>query len=97
MAGRKKVTEETMTTEEMMETEAQALEGAEKLSDGDAAADGNDMDLNKLLESMDQEPEEPGVQGGASRQDCRLWDAGTFRGGDIWGGSRNGWHWHRGG
>lgn len=47
-----------------METEAQALEGAEKLPDGDAAAEGNDMDLNELLESMDQEPEEPGVQGG---------------------------------
>ena len=64
MAGRKKGTEETMTTEEMMETEAQALEGAEKMSDGDAAAEENDMGLNELLESMDQEPEEPGVQEG---------------------------------
>ena len=62
MAGRKKVTEETMTTEEMMGTAVQALEGAEKLSDGDAAAEENDMDLNELLESMDQEPEESAGQ-----------------------------------
>lgn len=34
------------------------------MSDGDAAAEENDMDLNELLESMDQEPEEPGVQEG---------------------------------
>lgn len=60
MAGRKKVTEETMAAEERMETEVQATEGAETLPDGDAAAEGNDMDLNELLESMDREPEEPG-------------------------------------
>ena len=64
MAGRKKGTEETMTTEEMMGTEAQALEGAEKMSDGDAAAEESNMDRNELLESMDQKPEEPGVQEG---------------------------------
>lgn len=64
MAGRKKVTEETMAAEERMETEVQATEGAETLPDGDAAAEGNDMDLNELLESMDREPEEPGGQEG---------------------------------
>lgn len=58
MAGRKKVTEETITTEERMETEMQELDGAEMLSAGDAAAEGDGMDLNELLESMDQEPEE---------------------------------------
>ncbi len=57
MAGRKKVTEETITTEERMETEMQELDGAEMLSAGDAAAEGDGMDLNELLESMDQEPE----------------------------------------
>lgn len=62
MAGRKKVTEETMATEERMETEVQVLEGTEKLPDGDATAEESDMDLNELLESMDQEPEEPGGQ-----------------------------------
>lgn len=62
MAGRKKVTEEAMATEERMETEVQAPEGAEKLPDGDATAEGSDMDLNELLESMDQEPEESGGQ-----------------------------------
>ena len=47
MAGRKKVTEETMATGERMETEMQVLEDAEKLPDGDATAEGNDMDLNE--------------------------------------------------
>ncbi len=62
MAGRKKVTEETLTTEEGMGREMQGLDGAEMLSAGDAAADGDGMDLNELLESMDQEPEETGGQ-----------------------------------
>ena len=57
MAGRKKVTEETMAAEEMLEEKVQAPEDAGKLSDKDAAAEENDMDLNELLESMDQEPE----------------------------------------
>lgn len=64
MAGRKKVTEETMAAKERMETEVQATEGAETLPDGDAVAEGTDMDLNELLESMDQEPKEPGGQEG---------------------------------
>lgn len=58
MASRKKVTEETITTEEGMGREMQELDGAEMLSAEDAAADGDGMDLNELLESMDQEPEE---------------------------------------
>ncbi|GFH94391.1 hypothetical protein IMSAGC003_00923 [Lachnospiraceae bacterium] len=58
MAGRKKVAEETITTEERMGTEMQELDGAEMLSAGDAAAEGDGMDLNELLESMDQGPEE---------------------------------------
>ncbi len=62
MAGRKKVTEETITTEERLGTEMQELDGAEMLSAGDAAAEGDGMDLNELLESMDQEPEETGGQ-----------------------------------
>ena len=62
MAGRKKGMEETMATEERMGTEMQELDGAEMLSAGDAAAEGDGMDLNELLESMDQEPEETGEQ-----------------------------------
>ncbi len=62
MAGRKKVAEETITTEERMGTEMQELDGAEMLSAGDAAAEGDGMDLNELLESMDQEPEETAGQ-----------------------------------
>lgn len=62
MAGRKKVTEETITKEERMGTEMQELNGAEMLSAGDAAAEGDGMDLNELLESMDQEPEKTGGQ-----------------------------------
>ena len=62
MAGRKKVTEETITTEERMGTEMQELDGAEMLSAGDAAAEGDGVDLNELLESMDQEPEETAGQ-----------------------------------
>lgn len=62
MAGRKKAAEETITTEERMGTEMQELDGAEMLSAGDAAAEGDGMDLNELLESMDQEPEETGGQ-----------------------------------
>lgn len=62
MAGRKKVTEEIITTEEGMGREMQELDGAEMLSAEDAAADGDGMDLNELLESMDQEPEETGGQ-----------------------------------
>lgn len=62
MTGRKKVAEETITTEERMGTEMQKLDGAEMLSAGDAAAEGDGMDLNELLESMDQEPEETGGQ-----------------------------------
>ena len=62
MAGRKKVAEETITTEERMGTEMQELDGAEMLSAGDAAAEGDGMDLNELLESMDQGPEETGGQ-----------------------------------
>lgn len=58
MAGRKKVAEETITTEERMGTEMQELDGAEMLSAGDAEAEGDGMDLNELLESMDQELEE---------------------------------------
>lgn len=58
MSGRKKVTEETITTEERMGTEMQKLDGAEMLSVGDAAAEGDGMDMNELLESMDREPEE---------------------------------------
>ena len=56
MAGRKKVTEETM------ETEGQVMEGAEMLSAEDSTAQESGMDLNELLESMDQEPEESGGQ-----------------------------------
>ena len=44
MAGRKKVTEETITTEERMGREMQELDGAEMLSAGDAAAEGDGMD-----------------------------------------------------
>ena len=62
MAGRKKAAEETITTEERMGTEMQEMDGAEMLSAGDAAAEGDGMDLNELLESMDQEPEETGGQ-----------------------------------
>ena len=62
MSGRKKVTEEIITTEEGMGREMQELDGAEMLSAEDAAADGDGMDLNELLESMDQEPEETGGQ-----------------------------------
>ena len=62
MAGRKKAAEETITTEERMGTEMQELDGAEMLSAGDAAAEGDGMDLNELLESMNQEPEETGGQ-----------------------------------
>lgn len=58
MAGRKKVTEETITTEEGMGREMQGLDGAEMLLAEDAAVEGDGMDLNELLESMDQEPEE---------------------------------------
>ena len=58
MAGRKKVTEESMAAEERMGTEMQELDGAEMLSAGDDAAEGDGMDLNELLESMDREPEE---------------------------------------
>ena len=56
MAGRKKVTEETM------ETEGQVMEGAEMLSAEDSTAQESGMDLNEILESMDQEPEESGGQ-----------------------------------
>ena len=62
MAGRKKVAEETITTEERLGREMQEMDGAEMLSAGDAAAEGDGMDLNELLESMDQEPEETGGQ-----------------------------------
>lgn len=62
MAGRKKVTEETLTTEEGMGREMQELDGAEMLSAEDAAAEGDGMDLNELLESMDQEPKETAGQ-----------------------------------
>ena len=58
MAGRKKVTEETM------ETEVQTLEGAEMPSAGDSTTEENGIDLNELLESMDQEPEESAGQEG---------------------------------
>lgn len=62
MAGRKRAAEETIKAEERMGTEMQELDGAEILSAGDAAAEGDGMDLNELLESMDQEPEETGGQ-----------------------------------
>lgn len=58
MAGRKKVTEETM------ETEVQTLEGVEMPSAGDSTTEENGIDLNELLESMDQEPEESDGQEG---------------------------------
>ncbi len=58
MAGRKKVAEEILTTEEGMGREMQEMDGAEMLSAEDAAVEGDGMDLNELLESMDQEPEE---------------------------------------
>lgn len=56
MAGRKKI------TGEMMETQVQALKGAEMLSAEDFAAEKSNMDLNELLESMDQAPEESSGQ-----------------------------------
>ena len=56
MAGRKKVTEETITTEERLGTEMQELDGAEMLSAGDAAAEGDGMDLNLLVECIVNEP-----------------------------------------
>ena len=56
MAGRKKVTEETM------ETEVRALEGTEMPSAEDSAVEESGMDLNELLESMDQEPGESSEQ-----------------------------------
>ncbi len=93
MAGRKKVTEETITTEERLGTEMQELDGAEMLSAGDATAEGDGMDLNELLESMDQEPEETAGQGdeelpelseeemfgeaAAETEDCGTEDAGA--------------------
>ena len=49
MAGRKKGMEDTIATEERIGTEMQE-------------PDGGGMDLNELLESMDQEPEETGGQ-----------------------------------
>lgn len=71
----------------------QELDGAEMLSAGDATAEGDGMDLNELLESMDQEPEETAGQGdeelpelseeemfgeaAAETEDCGTEDAGA--------------------